>query len=104
MIASLKKTEKIMPVFRLALGEEVRACLAQIHCEDVARNADGSLWVKYTGQDFKIIGYQGDEQAYNLIATAASLQGANVNFDCPILETILPDGNRFEGVLPPLVS
>src|SRR3982750_2716438 len=101
MIASIKKQEKLLPVFELALGSLVRACLAEIHCEDVARNADGTLWVKYTGQDFQLIGHQSDDQAFNLIATAASLQGANVNFDRPVLETILPDGNRFQGMLPP---
>jgi len=104
MIASVQKQAKLLPVFQLALGELVRACLAEIHCEDVARNADGTLWVKYTGQDFQFIGHQSDDQAFNLIATAASLQGANVNFDHPVLETILQDGNRFQGLLPPTVS
>ena len=104
MIASIKKQEKLLPVFELALGPIVRDCLGEIHCEDVARNGDGTLWVKYTGQDFKYIGRQSDEQAFNLIAIVASLQGANVNFDHPVLETILPDGNRFQGVLPPTVS
>jgi type IV secretion system protein TrbB len=104
MIVSDKKAKKILPIFNLALSETIRASLEQNHCEDVARNADGSLWVKYTGQDFEKVGFQSNEEAEDLIATAASLQGANVNFDNPVLETILPDGNRFEGVLPPLIA
>jgi type IV secretion system protein TrbB len=102
LIASIEKQRKIMPVFVAALGDSVREALAHEHCEDVARNADGILWAKLTGADFVQIGEQSDDEAYRLIAHVAALQGANVSFDRPKLETVLPDGNRFEGVLPPV--
>src|SRR3954452_2134761 len=104
MVVSVAKSEKLLPTYTRSLGDVVRACLEHDHCEDVARNADGSLWVKYTGKHFERIGTQSSENALSLMATVASLQGTVVNHEKPVLETVLPDGNRFEGVVPPLVS
>src|SRR2546425_12018391 len=42
-------------------------------------------------------------QAENLIGTVASMLGTVVNAGSPIVEGELPlDGNRFEGILPPV--
>jgi P-type conjugative transfer ATPase TrbB len=41
-------------------------------------------------------------QAENLLCTVAAMLGTVINADHPLLEGELPDGSRFQGILPPI--
>src|SRR5438552_18642370 len=67
-------------------------------------NPDGSVWVESQRNGQLDTGARmSGIQAENLIGTVASMLGTVVNAGSPIVEGELPlDGNRFEGILPPV--
>ena len=88
------------------LGPVVLAALDDADVTEVILNPDGALWtesqcdgMRNTGERMSAI------QAENLIGTVASMLGTVVNAASPIVEGELPlDGNRFEGILPPVAE
>ena len=88
------------------LGQVVLAALDDADVTEVILNPDGALWtesqrdgMRNTGERMSAI------QAENLIGTVASMLGTVVNAASPIVEGELPlDGNRFEGILPPVAE
>ena len=85
------------------LGLVVLAAMADGRTEDIVCNPDSNLWVKRRGEDFHLAGAIGRIEVEALIGTAATMCGAVINRDNPILQTVLAlDGSRFEGVVPPV--
>jgi len=89
---------------RRELGPAVLAALEDPDVTEVMLNPDGGLWVESQRQGMRDTGRQMPAmQAENLIGTVAAMLGTVVNASAPIVEGELPlDGNRFEGILPPV--
>ena len=89
---------------RRELGPAVLAALEDPDITEVMLNPDGGLWVESQRQGMRDTGRQMSAmQAENLIGTVAAMLGTVVNASAPIVEGELPlDGNRFEGILPPV--
>src|SRR5438445_12845584 len=86
------------------LGPVVLAALGDADTTEVMLNPDGGLWVESQRDGMLDTGARmGGAQAENLIGTVASMLGTVVHAGSPIVEGELPlDGNRFEGILPPV--
>ena len=99
-----EQQERLHEKLRRELGSVVLAALDDADVTEIILNADGALWLesqregmRHTGERMSAI------QAENLIGTVASMLGTVVNGTSPIVEGELPlDGNRFEGILPPV--
>jgi len=89
---------------RRELGPAVLAALEDPDITEVMLNPDGGLWVESQQKGMRDTGRQMPAmQAENLIGTVAAMLGTVVNASAPIVEGELPlDGNRFEGILPPV--
>jgi len=92
-------------MLRTAMGPTILAALADPDVIEILANPDGSLWVdtlsagrKATGVSLKA------PEAERLIRLVAAQVQKEVHAGAPILSTHLPfTGERFEGVLPPVV-
>ena len=89
---------------RRELGSTVLAALDDADVTEVILNPDGVLWIESQREGMRDTGTRmSGIQAENLIGTVASMLGTVVNARSPIVEGELPlDGNRFEGILPPV--
>jgi len=96
--------ERLHEKLRRELGPDVLAALHDADVTEVMLNPDGSLWVDLGGMGMRDTGARmGGVQAENLLGTVASMLGTVVNAGSPVVEGELPlDGNRFEGILPPV--
>src|SRR2546426_7569671 len=99
-----EQQERLQEKLRRELGSVVLAALDDADVTEVILNADGALWLESQREGMR---HTGDRmsaiQAENLIGTVASMLGTVVNATSPIVEGELPlDGNRFEGILPPV--
>jgi P-type conjugative transfer ATPase TrbB len=88
-----------------ALGPDIAELLAATDTIEVIVNPDGRVWVERLGSGRTAAGFSLDasetERAIRLIAT---LTGTAATRDKPIVSAELPPrGERFEGVLPPVV-
>jgi len=88
-----------------ALGPSIATILAAADTIEVIVNPDGRVWVERVGRGREFAGFRLEptetERAIRLIAT---LTGAEVTRDRPIVSAELPPrGERFEGLLPPVV-
>ncbi|MDP3736401.1 MAG: P-type conjugative transfer ATPase TrbB [Hyphomonadaceae bacterium] len=87
-----------------ALGPALMAQLAATDTIEVIVNPDGRVWVERVGRGREAAGFSMEasetERAIRLVAT---LTGAEVTRTKPIVSAELPpNGERFEGVLPPV--
>ena len=88
-----------------ALGPSIATILAAADTIEVIVNPDGRVWAERVGRGREFAGFRLEptetERAIRLIAT---LTGAEVSRDRPIVSAELPPrGERFEGLLPPVV-
>ena len=88
-----------------ALGPSIATILAAADTIEVIVNPDGRVWAERVGRGREFAGFRLEptetERAIRLIAT---LTGAEVTRDRPIVSAELPPrGERFEGLLPPVV-
>ncbi|PYM37620.1 MAG: hypothetical protein DME17_07150, partial [Candidatus Rokuibacteriota bacterium] len=99
-----EQQERLHEKLRRELGPDVLAALHDADVTEVMLNPDGSLWVDLGGAGMRDTGARmGGVQAENLLGTVASMLGTVVNAGSPVVEGELPlDGNRFEGILPPV--
>lgn len=86
-----------------AMGATMIDAIADPTVTEILLNPDGNLWVD-THAGMQRIGEMPAIRAENLIGTVASFLNTVANADHPILEGELPDGCRFEGILPPVSS
>ena len=99
-----EQQQRLQEKLRRELGLNVLTALGDPDITEVMLNPDGSLWVESERDGMRDTGARiSGIQAENLIGTVASMLGAVVNASSPIVEGELPlDGNRFEGILPPV--
>lgn len=73
---------------------------------EVMLNPDGCLWVDHLGEGRSYTGYKvAPANAERVIYLVASSTGAVCSADAPVLSAEFPgSGNRFQGLLPPVVS
>ena len=87
-----------------ALGDDVAAALADPLTVEVYRNADGRVWVDRHGSGRRIVGTLDDAAAEQVVRLVASLMGEEADDGRPVLSGSLPGGERFQGLLPPVVA
>src|SRR2546425_9259676 len=99
-----EQQQRLQEKLRRELGLNVLTALRDPDVTEVMLNPDGSLWVESQRDGQLDTGARmSGIQAENLIGTVASMLGTVVNAGSPIVEGELPlDGNRFEGILPPV--
>jgi P-type conjugative transfer ATPase TrbB len=86
------------------LGLLVGAALADSRTVEIVLNADGQLWQERLGEPMERIGELPRAKAQAVIETVAGTHGKVVTREFPLVEGELPDGSRFAGQLPPVVS
>ena len=93
-------------MLRTAMGAAIAAWLSDTDIVEIMLNPDGRLWVDRLGSGIvdsgeKLTAEDGDR----IIRLVAHHVGAEVHGRCPRVSAELPDGGeRFEGLLPPVVS
>jgi P-type conjugative transfer ATPase TrbB len=96
-------TDRLAQKLSRAMGTPILTALDDPAIVEILLNPDGQLWTD-THQGMRRIGDMPPTRAENLIGTVASFLNTVANADHPILEGELPDGCRFEGILPPVSS
>ncbi len=92
-------------MLRTAMGPEIATALADPKVIEVMVNPDGKLWIDRHGDGRSDTGEQiAAIQAERIIRLVASHIGQECHADRPVVSAELPDnGERFEGLLPPVV-
>ena len=86
-------------------GEQVMAALQEPSVIEILLNADGTLWLEKLGEAMTEVGHLDATSAAAAIQTAATLAGQPGSSLSPIVQCVLPfRGERFEGLLPPVVA
>lgn len=89
---------------RADLGPVILNALEDRKTVEVMLNADGRLWQEQLGEPMREIGTMDAWQAEALIRTVAAILKTTVTRENVILDGELPDGSRFSGQIPPVVS
>lgn len=88
-----------------AFGAKVIAALADELVTEVMLNPDGRLWTDRHDQGRRDTGtIIASKDAERIIRLVASFKGEGVDRQTPIISAELPDGERFEGLLPPVTT
>lgn len=89
-----------------AFGPVIQAALADERVVEIMANPDGRLWLDRQGEGRTDTGERLTiEAAERIIRLVASSAGRDVTPEAPIVSAELPlSGERFEGVLPPVVT
>ena len=87
-----------------ALGPAVADALADPATVEVYRNPNGRLWVERHGRGREVVDILGDGPAEQVVRLVASAMGGEVHHDSPVVGGTLPGGERFQGLLPPVVA
>lgn len=97
--------ERRIRMLRSAMGAEIAAALEDPEVAEVMLNPDGSLWVDRLGTGRAPMGIvMSPEIAERIVRLVAAHVRTEVHSGAPILSAELPEtGERFLGVLPPLV-
>jgi P-type conjugative transfer ATPase TrbB len=85
------------------LGEAILGALVDPDVIEVMLNPDGQLWLETHRNGLLPAAHRIERlHAENLLGTVAAILGTVVTSERPLLEGELPDGSRFQGVLPPI--
>ncbi len=88
-----------------ALGPVIAEALARPDVVEIMANPDGSLWVDIIAQGRQRMGAIDPSSAETVIRLLAAHAGENANPESPAIAGVLPAaGERFQGLLPPLVD
>ncbi len=88
-----------------ALGPVIAGALARPDVVEIMANPDGGLWVDIIGQGRQRMGAIDSSSAETVIRLLAAHAGENANPESPAIAGVLPaTGERFQGLLPPLVE
>ena len=88
-----------------ALGPIIAGALARPDVVEIMANPDGGLWVDIIGQGRQRMGSIDSSFAETVIRLLATHAGENANPESPTIAGVLPaTGERFQGLLPPLVD
>nr|CDP79677.1 VirB11 protein [Bartonella schoenbuchensis] len=103
--AGSERKRRLIEKLRFEFGQQVWSYLEDSTVIEIMLNPDGLLWVEHLGEAKKQVGIMEPQRAEAAIGTVAAFLGTQVTEDKPILECELPmDGNRFEAVIPPIVT
>ncbi|MGV2497596.1 P-type conjugative transfer ATPase TrbB [Pelagerythrobacter aerophilus] len=93
-------------MLRTALGEEIAAWLEDPSVVEVMLNPDGRLWIDRLGEGLGATGRtMTAADGERIVRLVAHHVGAEVHGGAPRVSAELPEGGeRFEGLLPPVVS
>ena len=105
MMHDEKKTRLIDKLER-ELGETILNAMRDRNVVEIMLNPDGKVWLDVAGKGMVDTGTtMMASQALNLLGTIAATLDVVVNAEHPVLEgTLMLDGSRFEGLVPPLVA
>lgn len=91
-------------MLRTAMGPAIAAALDDGDVVEIMLNPDGSLWTDRLGVGRSPTGVSlSAEDAERIIRLVAAQVRAEVHAGAPILSAEMPSGERFEGVMPPVV-
>ncbi len=98
--------DRLTRMLATALGPQISWYLEDISVVEVMLNPDGCLWIDKLGEGRSNTGFKiSPADAERIIYLVASSTGTTCNADNPLLAAEFPgSGNRFQGVLPPVVS
>ena len=98
--------ERLLQMLNTAQGTAMTAHVDDPKVIEVMLNPDGSLWVERLGESCADTGvFVGPDQAQQMIKLVASATNTICDEKEPILYAELPgSGDRFTGILPPVVS
>ncbi|WP_373696591.1 P-type conjugative transfer ATPase TrbB [Variovorax sp. EBFNA2] len=104
-VAAASAAARRIRMLHTAMGPEIAAALADPEVAEVLLNPDGSLWVDRLGTGLEPTGAMlTPPMAERVIRLVAAHVRAEVHAGAPILQAELPEtGERFHGVLPPVV-
>jgi P-type conjugative transfer ATPase TrbB len=109
-VAPIPKTnssqERLLQMLNTAFGTSITALLIDPMVIEVMLNPDGHLWVERLGDRCADTGeIIAPDKARQVIELVANATNTICNAEKPILSAELPgSGDRFEGILPPVVS
>lgn len=106
MVASVEDElrERRLNGLRHALGERVLTALADQDVVEVMLNDDGSLWVESLGK-MECVGEISANDGMAILNQVSSALDGQLTKQDPLVEGELPlDGERFEGIAPPVVE
>ena len=104
--ASVSRIDRQVQMLRTAMGPEIAAALDDPEVVEVLLNPDGSLWVDRLAHRARADRRDAvaPMMAERIIRLVAAHVRTEVHAGAPILSAELPEtGERFEGVLPPVV-
>ncbi len=98
--------DRLIQMLETAMGSHIAGYLEDPSVVEIMLNPDGCLWIDRLGEGRLDTGYNiNPADAERIIYLVASSTGATCNNDNPILAAEFPgSGNRFQGVLPPVVT
>jgi type IV secretion system protein VirB11 len=98
-------TDRQLQMLRTAMGPDIASALDDPEVVEVLLNPDGSLWVDRLGAGRSPTGISlSSATAERVIRLVAACIGLEVHARAPIVSAeLLERGERFEGVLPPIV-
>ena len=105
-IQTTSTTDRTLAMLRTALGPVIRQALDDPKVIEIMLNPDGRLWLDKLGEGrFDTENRLSPEEAERVVRLVASHINQDVTSKAPIISAELPgQGERFEGILPPIVS
>lgn len=105
-IQTTSTTDRTLAMLRTALGPVIRKALDDPKVIEIMLNPDGRLWLDKLGEGrFDTENRLSPEEAERVVRLVASHINRDVTSKAPIISAELPgQGERFEGILPPIVS
>jgi len=106
----MEATEKYTVVsdhsfFYELLGDTLQAYMNDDSVCEISLNADGNVWLVSVDGKSRCVGSPiNADQAKTLIGVVAHHNGTEIHTERPKLSAVLPSGERFEGLLPPMVK
>lgn len=97
--------EREWQALRASLGDVILDALDDADVVEIMVNPDGGVWVERVGEDPRRAGEMAASSAESIIRLVAHHIGETANSNHPEIAGTLPrGGERFEGLLPPLVA
>jgi type IV secretion system protein VirB11 len=104
-VAIATTKSRLVDGLRKALGDRIAHLLSDDSVVEVMANPDGLLWVDRVGQGRSMVGEVLPQQAESAIRFIATHMGQTVTASSPAIAGTLPEtGERFQGLLPPVVT
>lgn len=86
------------------LGPRIAELLSDDAVVEIAVNPNSEIWVERLGSPMARAGEFDPVRARAVIGTLAAIHETTVTADSPTLGCEMPDGSRFQGLIPPVVA